>query len=257
MKMKWLTITVCWGATTFPKSGVQEHGKNAQHGAGLCHPEPAAVCSGGVSSFIAGPSSPGPASSEGKCKHAYALHCGAGGSGQEAKAKIIAELLLWNSFPPLGWAHSGSGLPTRLGKPGKAQWERERVSRTVWFVLLVSLRAWFSPGICFAPKRGAQLQGRKVFQYETLGRIAFVYSLTTRIKSNTASRWFLLLWDPSWSTMFSPNIRRFMLNQVQRKPVRWGEGWNTSPAQAGWEGWGSSCHRREGSGEILSWPFSI
>jgi len=34
------------------------------------------------------------------------------------------------------------------------------------------------------------------------------------------------------------------------------EGWNTSHMRKGWKSWGCSAWRREGSSEILFWPFS-
>lgn len=139
--------------------------------------------------------------SEGKCKHAYAQR--AGGSGQEAKVKIIAELLLWNSFPLQHWARSGSGPPARLGKPGKAQWERKHISWTVlltrlmWFVLLVSLRAWLSPGIPLVPRRGAQVQGRKIFQVWNIKYDCFCLFFNYQHQKQHCQQFSLFLWDPT------------------------------------------------------------
>jgi len=47
-----------------------------------------------------------------------------------------------------------------------------------------------------------------------------------------------------------------LLERVQRRPQKLSEGWSTSATRKGWESWSSSAWRREGSGEILLWPFS-
>jgi len=58
------------------------------------------------------------------------------------------------------------------------------------------------------------------------------------------------LWSPQhWKDMD-------LLEWVQRRPQRWYEGWNTSALRKGWETWGCSAWRREGSRETLLWTFS-
>ena len=39
-------------------------------------------------------------------------------------------------------------------------------------------------------------------------------------------------------------------------PLRWSEGWNTSPVRKGWGNWTCLARRREGSGETSFWPSS-
>ena len=59
--------------------------------------------------------------------------------------------------------------------------------------------------------------------------------------------------------LWSPQCRKDMdlLEGVQRRPQKWSEGWSVSPTRKGWESWGSSVCRREGSRETLLWPFCI
>jgi len=40
-------------------------------------------------------------------------------------------------------------------------------------------------------------------------------------------------------------------------PQKWSKGWNSSPMGTGWESWGCSAWRREGSEVTWEWPFSI
>jgi len=47
-----------------------------------------------------------------------------------------------------------------------------------------------------------------------------------------------------------------LLEQVQRRTQKWSEGWSTSAVRKGWECWGCSAWRREGSGETLEQPSS-
>ena len=47
-----------------------------------------------------------------------------------------------------------------------------------------------------------------------------------------------------------------LLERVQRRPQKWSEGWNTSAVRKGWESWGCSAWRREGSRKSLLEPFS-
>lgn len=43
----------------------------------------------------------------------------------------------------------------------------------------------------------------------------------------------------------------------RRGQQKWSKGWNTSPVRTGWESWGCSAWRREGSGNTWEQPFSI
>ena len=66
---------------------------------------------------------------------------------------------------------------------------------------------------------------------------------------------------PHWESciqLWSPQHRRDLdlLGQGQRRPQKWSKGWNSSPVKPGWESWGCSAWRREGSGEILEQPAS-
>ena len=58
--------------------------------------------------------------------------------------------------------------------------------------------------------------------------------------------------------LWSPQHTKGMdlLEQIQRRPQKWSEGWSTSPVRKGWESWGSSAWRREGCGETLEQPSS-
>ena len=42
-----------------------------------------------------------------------------------------------------------------------------------------------------------------------------------------------------------------LLERGQRRPWRWSGGWSTCPMRTGWESWGCSAWRREGSGDTL------
>jgi len=70
-----------------------------------------------------------------------------------------------------------------------------------------------------------------------------------------------LWWDPHlescvqlWSPQHSTDMD--LLERGQRRPQRWPTGWSTSPTRKGWESWGCSDWRREGSRETLLQPSS-
>ena len=66
--------------------------------------------------------------------------------------------------------------------------------------------------------------------------------------------------DPTWSTAFSsgaPNIRtQNCWSQSRGGTWRYLEGWSSSPVKTGWESWGCSAWRREGSRGTLYQPSS-
>jgi len=51
--------------------------------------------------------------------------------------------------------------------------------------------------------------------------------------------------------LWSPHNKKDtdLVEWVQRRPQKWSQGWNTSSMKKGWESWGCSAWRREGSGE--------
>lgn len=134
MKMKWLTITVCWGATTFPKGGVEEHGEKAQHSGGLCHPEHAACVHWGCvcespAPLLYSPSLPAPR--QGKCKHAYARPGWWQRAGSQSTdncwaftAKLLPASALstsWiSSLEQAWWGPVGKGARSTDGAPDSA-----------------------------------------------------------------------------------------------------------------------------------------
>ena len=70
-----------------------------------------------------------------------------------------------------------------------------------------------------------------------------------------------LLWqDPTCvlCPSLEPSVQkgRDLLERVKRRPQKWSEGWSTPPMRKGWESWGCSAWRREGSTETLLQPSS-
>ena len=57
-----------------------------------------------------------------------------------------------------------------------------------------------------------------------------------------------------WNSQHSKDMD--LLEWVRRRPQKWRESWNTSATRTGWESWGCSAWRREGSRETLSQPSS-
>jgi len=70
----------------------------------------------------------------------------------------------------------------------------------------------------------------------------------------TLARWpresCVQLWSPQHRTDLD------LLELGQRRPQQWSKGWSTSAVRKGWESWGCSAQRREGSGETLEKPAS-
>ena len=78
-------------------------------------------------------------------------------------------------------------------------------------------------------------------------------------------RWFCPstpLWrDHTWSTASGSGVlstgRTWTCWSGSRGgPQKWSEGWNSSPKRKGWESWGCSAWRREGSGETFLRAFN-
>jgi len=70
-----------------------------------------------------------------------------------------------------------------------------------------------------------------------------------------------LLWGPICSTASRPGApsRERMWSSWRGSrggPLRWSEGWSTSPMRKGWGNWACLVWRREGSGETSLWPSS-
>jgi len=70
-----------------------------------------------------------------------------------------------------------------------------------------------------------------------------------------------LLWGPTWSTASrpgAPSTGRMWSSWSGSRggPLRWSEGWDTSPLMKGWRIWACLAWRREVSGETSLWPFS-
>ena len=55
-----------------------------------------------------------------------------------------------------------------------------------------------------------------------------------------------------WSPQHRTDLER--LERGQRRPQQWSEGWYPSAGRRGWESWGCSAWRREGSRETLLQP---
>lgn len=92
------------------------------------------------------------------------------GRGQEASMKIFAELLLWNMLPTSKLRTFWIRPIDSLGQIWSSPVGRDHISWTVllaWlagFLLLISLRAQFSPPIHLTLNGGTGVQGRKIFQ---------------------------------------------------------------------------------------------
>lgn len=158
MNIKWLTITIYWGATTFAKSGVKKQDENAQHCTRPCHPEHPAcvlyVCARNPRSLTL--------YLEAEQTHCLIKRPQARGNvnmptrmtsdrEQEASMKIFAELLLWNMLPPSKlrtfWIRPIGTLGqiwSSLVSKGCVSW-MVLFSWLVGLLLLISPRTWFSP----------------------------------------------------------------------------------------------------------------
>lgn len=107
MNMKWLTITICWSATTFPKSGTKKQDENAQYCTRPCHPEHTAcvqdLCVWNprlLTYFILDAEQTHCLIKQPQARGSVNMLARmTSGREQEAREKIFAELLLWNMLP--------------------------------------------------------------------------------------------------------------------------------------------------------------
>jgi len=82
------------------------------------------------------------------------------------------------------------------------------------------------------------------------------WAVSGEVWSAGQGKWFcpsvLLSWDPTRSTVSrsgAPKKRRAWScwRASRGGPQRWSDGWSTSPMKTGWESWGFSAWRKEGS----------
>lgn len=197
MNMKWLTITICWSATTFPKSGTKKQDENAQYCTRPCHPEHTAcvqdLCVWNprlLTYFILDAEQTHCLIKQPQARGSVNMLARmTSGREQEAREKIFAELLLWNTLPTSKlrtfWIRPleliGLNLVKSSGLDAKFSWTM-LLSGLVGFLALIFLRKWFCPLIHFPLSGGTLFQERKKSSsYEMLSAIAGFCSLSVGI----------------------------------------------------------------------------
>jgi len=116
---------------------------------------------------------------------------------------------------------------------------REALTGRIWECQLMNYSTWDG---------NVHLKPRRPTVFWVASREVWPGGQERRFRPST-----LLSWNPTWSTVSSsgaPNTRRTSScwSGSRGGPRRWSERWSSTPMRTGWESWGPSACRREGSG---------